>query len=105
MGDCGIENVYAIIRATVAGALDTLSEPPPSAPFDIVLLDPPYAPKSRDDLAPILSAAGRLLAPSGVVVLECARRSHAPAGAGRLVRSRDVVSGDSALAFYDVLAP
>src|ERR1700675_2058359 len=48
---CGIENVYAIIRATVAGALDTLSEPSASASFDIVLLDPPYAPQIRDDLA------------------------------------------------------
>jgi 16S rRNA (guanine966-N2)-methyltransferase len=102
---CGIENVYAIIRATVAGALDTLFEPSASASFDIVLLDPPYAPQSRDDLAPILSAAGRLLAPAGVLVLERARRHQAPEAAGRLVRSRDVVSGDSALAFYDLLAP
>jgi 16S rRNA (guanine966-N2)-methyltransferase len=102
---CGIENVYAIIRATVAGALDTLSEPPASAPFDIVLLDPPYAPPSRDDLAPILSAAGRVLAPGGVLVRERSRRHQPPGVAGRLIRSRDVVSGDSALAFYDVLAP
>ncbi len=102
---CGIENVYAIIRATVAGALDTLSEPSASASFDIVLLDPPYAPQSRDDLAPILSAAGRLIAPTGVLVLERARRHEAPEAAGRLVCSRDVVSGDSALAFYDLLVP
>jgi 16S rRNA (guanine966-N2)-methyltransferase len=102
---CGIENVYAIIRATVARALDTLSGPPASAPFDIVLLDPPYAPQSRDDLALILSAAGRLLAPAGVLVLERARRHQAPEAAGRLVRSRDVVSGDSVLAFYGVPVP
>src|SRR3984957_6469692 len=57
---CGIENVYAIIRATVAGALDTLSRSLAAEPidaklfdaklfdaklFDIVLLDPPYAPQ------------------------------------------------------------
>jgi 16S rRNA (guanine966-N2)-methyltransferase len=115
---CGIENVYAIIRATVAGALDTLSRSLAAKPidaksfdaklfnaklFNIVLLDPPYAPQSRDDLAPILTAAGRLLAPAGVLVLEHARRHQAPEAAG-LIRSRDVVSGDSALAFYDVLA-
>jgi 16S rRNA (guanine966-N2)-methyltransferase len=101
---CGIENVYAIIRETVARALDTLHERPASEPFDIVLLDPPYAPPRRDDLVAILTAAGRLLAPTGVLVLERARRHQAPEAAGRLVRSRDVVSGDSALAFYDVLA-
>ena len=111
---CGIENVYAIIRATVAGALDTLSRSLAAEPidaklfdaklFDIVLLDPPYAPQSRADLAPILTAAARLLAPAGVIVLEHARRHHAPEAAG-LIRSRQVVSGDSALAFYDVPAP
>jgi 16S rRNA (guanine966-N2)-methyltransferase len=116
---CGIENVYAIIPTTVAGALDALSGSPAAKPFgakffgtklfddaklfDVVLLDPPYAPESRDDLTPILTAAGRLLAPDGVLVLERARRHPVPEAAGRLVRSREVVSGDSALAFYAML--
>jgi 16S rRNA (guanine966-N2)-methyltransferase len=121
---CGIENVYAIMPTTVAGALDALSESPAAKPFgakflgtklfddarlfdaklfDVVLLDPPYAPESRDDLAPILTAAGRLIAPNGVLVLERARRHPVPEAAGRLVCSREVVSGDSALAFYHVL--
>ncbi len=99
---CGIENVYAIIRAKVALALDRLGETPAFEPFDIVLLDPPYAAQSRDDLEPILNAAGRLLAPTGVLVLEHARRHQGPETAGQLVRSRDVISGDSALAFYEV---
>jgi 16S rRNA (guanine966-N2)-methyltransferase len=97
---CGIENVYAIIRTTVAAALAVPFDP---VPFDIVLLDPPYAPQSRDDLAAILAAAGGVLAHTGILVLERARRHPAPETAGRLIRSRDVGSGDSALAFYDVL--
>jgi hypothetical protein len=35
-----------------------------------------------------------------VVVFEHARRAPAPASIGRLVLTRDLVSGDSALAFY-----
>ena len=97
---CGIENVYAIIRAKVARALDTLGEQAGSSPFDIVLLDPPYAPQSRDDIEPILTAAGRLLAPTGVLVLEHARRAPGARDAGiwsRIVAGipRTVISGDS----------
>jgi hypothetical protein len=56
-------------------------------------------------MAPILSAAGECLAAGGVAVLERARRQPAPDTAGCLVRSRDVLSGDSALTFYEVKAP
>ena len=42
---CGIENSYAIIRAKVARALDSLHHQPAFEPFEIVLLDPPYAPR------------------------------------------------------------
>jgi 16S rRNA (guanine(966)-N(2))-methyltransferase RsmD len=88
---------YAIIRAPAARAFATL--PAASAsfdPFDIVLLDPPY------DVAAeaALDGVDRLVAPDGVVVLEHARRRPAPETAGRLVRTRDLASGDSALAFY-----
>ncbi len=43
---CGIENSYAIIRAKVARALDSLHNQPAFEPFEIVLLDPPYALRS-----------------------------------------------------------
>jgi 16S rRNA (guanine966-N2)-methyltransferase len=114
---CGIENSYAIIRAKVARALDSLHNQPAFEPFEIVLLDPPYArrPVPRDwvpgcgvagfggdDLEAILTAAGRVLAPAGVLVLERARRDRAPEAAGRLRHSRTVVSGDSALSFYEM---
>ena len=104
---CGIENSYAIIRAKVARALDSLHNQPAFEPFEIVLLDPPYAVRSGaggggDDLEAVLTAAGRVLAPTGVLVLERARRDPAPETAGRLRLSRTVVSGDSALAFYEM---
>ena len=104
---CGIENSYAIIRAKVARALDSLHNQPAFEPFEIVLLDPPYA-LSRgsrpggDDLEAVLTAAGRVLAPTGVLVLERARRDPAPETAGLLRHSRTVVSGDSALTFYEM---
>jgi 16S rRNA (guanine966-N2)-methyltransferase len=109
---CGIENSYAIIRAKVARALDSLHNQPAFEPFGIVLLDPPYAVHSvagrsvaggrGDDLEAILTAAGRVLAPAGVLVLERARRDPAPDAAGQLRHSRTVVSGDSALLFYEM---
>jgi 16S rRNA (guanine(966)-N(2))-methyltransferase RsmD len=96
---CGVQNGYAIIRAPVSGALETLQADPAFVPFDIILLDPPY------DLPParVLAEAGshdRLLAPGGILVLEHARREPSPAAAGRLARTRLLTSGDSALSFY-----
>jgi 16S rRNA (guanine966-N2)-methyltransferase len=92
---CGIASGYVIIRASVAGALDTLRERPADR-FDIVLLDPPY------DAAPdaVVATAGGVMADGGVLVLEHARKRPAPPVAGRLVRTREVIAGDSALAFY-----
>ena len=50
----------------------------------------------------MLAAAGVLIAPGGLLVLEHARRRPAPEAAGRLVRVRQVASGDSALSFYEL---
>jgi hypothetical protein len=52
-------------------------------------------------MAGVLSAAGERLAANGQAVLERARRQPAPERAGRLARSRDVISGSSALTFYE----
>jgi 16S rRNA (guanine966-N2)-methyltransferase len=89
---CGLGGGYAIIRASIERAL----APPHADSFDIMLLDPPY----DDAPGAILAAAGECLAADGIVVLEHARRKAAPETAGRLVRTRAVTSGDSALAFY-----
>ncbi|MGE3177217.1 MAG: 16S rRNA (guanine(966)-N(2))-methyltransferase RsmD [Vicinamibacterales bacterium] len=85
----------AIIRATAARALEMLRGPD-VAPFDIVLLDPPY------DQAPAAALDGveAVVAPDGLVVLEHATRTPAPERVGRLVKYRDLPSGDSTLSFY-----
>lgn len=65
-------------------------------PFDIVVLDPPYA---LPDVAPALTLALRTLAPGGLGVLEHAWRRRPPGvpGGGP---TRTVRAGDSALSFY-----
>jgi 16S rRNA (guanine(966)-N(2))-methyltransferase RsmD len=90
---CGIGSGYAMMRGTVEG----IAGPAARRQFDLILLDPPY------DLAgaqAVIEAVGRTLADGGLLVLEHARRRAAPAAAGDLIRTRDVVSGDSGLAFY-----
>lgn len=96
---CGIAEGYAIIRASLDRGLDMLRSGPGFAPFDIVLLDPPYD-QTAGTMLETLTGADSVLAPDGLVVLEHARRQPAPSRAGRLVLTRRLVSGDSALAFY-----
>jgi 16S rRNA (guanine966-N2)-methyltransferase len=107
---CGIAEGYAIIRESVERALDTLRDRAPSAPFDLVLLDPPYNrrpggsgdPGGPGDFGTVLAAAGEVVAADGLVVLEHSRKRATPEAAGVLVRTREVTSGDSALTLYAV---
>jgi 16S rRNA (guanine966-N2)-methyltransferase len=92
LSSCGVTDRYAIIRAGIDRAAQTLAP----ASFDLVLLDPPY-----DAVAePIVAVVAPLVAANGTLVLEHARRQATPAAVGDLQRTREVVSGDSALAFY-----
>ena len=92
---CGAQNRCVIIRDTVERALAGVVR---GSPFDLIVLDPPYDCPTLDE---IVSAAGRHLAPGGVIVLEHAKRRAAPAAVGvRAVRL--VPSGDSALTLYEV---
>jgi 16S rRNA G966 N2-methylase RsmD len=86
---CGsAEDRYVIIRAPQSLAAESI---------DLAVLDPPY---DEPDLTATIAAAEPLIAPGGLLILEHARRRPAPEQAGRLRMSRDLVSGDSALAFY-----
>ena len=91
---CGVADRYAIIRARFADVPARLA----GRTFDVVFVDPPYGP---EHLTGALEAAAPLVAPGGLLVLEHAKRDPAPAQAGALTRTRDLVSGDSALAFYE----
>ena len=63
-----------------------------AAPFDLVLLDPPYDDPALDDA---VRAGLGVLRDDGVLVLEHATRVAAPEGAFRTVKA-----GDSSLSFY-----
>src|SRR5476649_1912288 len=75
LAHCGVENGYAIIRATVARAIVQLDAAAFGSYelFDIVWFDPPY-----DELSDtVLAAADVLMASGGLLVLEHARRRPA----------------------------
>jgi 16S rRNA (guanine(966)-N(2))-methyltransferase RsmD len=92
---CGIDTGYTVLRSSVAHAADQLRG---QTPFDIVLMDPPYdAPPG-----PALAALEPLVTASGIVVFEHSRRTEVPTEAGRLVRVRQVISGDSVLSLYEL---
>jgi len=91
---CGVTDGCTIVTARI--------EAGPRAPhggvFDVILLDPPYAPAPIGEAA--LGAMGEWLSPGGVLVLEHAARSAPPPRAGKLALGRRLTAGDSALAFY-----
>ena len=92
LAHCGVTDGYDIIRALVVHAIGNFV----AASFDIILFDPPYDEAPEEAMA----AAGEVLAPGGVLVLEHARRRKAAESAGSLARVRQVIAGDSALSFY-----
>jgi 16S rRNA (guanine966-N2)-methyltransferase len=89
---CGVKDRYAIIRAGFAGAAPRLA-----GPFEILFLDPPYG---AAELKGALDAASRLAAGESLLIVEHAARDAAPERTAGLVRVRELVQGDSALAFY-----
>jgi 16S rRNA (guanine966-N2)-methyltransferase len=92
---CGVTDRYAIIRVDFARARRLLE----ADPIDILFLDPPYG---RTELTAALTSAAALAGPGTRVVIEHAKRDTPPPQAGSLVLTRDLVSGDSGLAFYSV---
>ena len=87
----GVKDACVIIRGDFR---KTRLDP---ASFDLVLLDPPYR---IDDLEAVTVRAADLVKDPGQMVLEHGRRYTSPERAGRLMRYRVLVAGDSALSFY-----
>lgn len=67
-------------------------------PFDVVIVDPPYA--ETDALVRALELVGPQLAPDGVVVAKHFWRDRPPATVGLLASERERRFGETALTFY-----
>jgi 16S rRNA (guanine(966)-N(2))-methyltransferase RsmD len=93
---CGAGEACVVLRAAFPGLHRRASR---HAAVDLAVLDPPY---DVPDLTASIAAAEPLMAPGGLLVLEHARRRQVPDEVGRLRKTRDLISGDSALAFYQL---
>ncbi|MFN2557349.1 MAG: 16S rRNA (guanine(966)-N(2))-methyltransferase RsmD [Nitriliruptorales bacterium] len=89
----GLEAQAFVVRDDVRAALRTR---PRGAPFDIVLIDPPYDVDHRE-LQEVLHLVSELTAPEGVVVLELGRRTAHPPWPERLQPGRERRYGDTLL--------
>jgi 16S rRNA (guanine(966)-N(2))-methyltransferase RsmD len=96
LAHCGIETSYTVIRSSLEPGLERLRAAAAFVPFDVVLLDPPYGLSTSQ----ALDGCESVISSDGILALEHARRQPAPESAGRLVRVRQVHSGDSTLSFY-----
>ena len=90
---CGVADRYAIIRAGFAEAGRLLA----GGVFDVIFLDPPYG---EVELAAAIASASPLVSDGTLLVIEHAKRDAAAERTETLVRTRELTSGDSALAFY-----
>ena len=90
---CGVRAATELVRGTFGGPRSVRLV----GPFDLVLLDPPYA---SDDFSGAIDLSASLVAPGGQLVLEHSRRRESPAAGGALQRTRVLTAGDSALSFY-----
>ena len=96
---CGIAEGYAIIRASLDRGVDMLRSGQDSrrSTSSCSIRHTTRPPPQCWRHWPAPTACSQ---PDGLVVLEHSRRQPAPDRAGRLVLTRRLVSGDSALAFY-----
>ncbi len=93
-----LENAGRVVRRD---AITWLADPAGAAaegPFDLVLVDPPYA--DTASLVRSVELVGPHLAPGGVVVAKHFWRDRPPAEVGLLASDRQRRFGETALTFY-----
>lgn len=81
-------------------ASDAAVGPPAGGPFDVVLLDPPYAAPGEIHAALARLGTGRVLAPRARVVVKHFWREALPGAVGLLASERDRRFGETTLTFY-----
>jgi 16S rRNA (guanine(966)-N(2))-methyltransferase RsmD len=91
---CGVADRSLVMKARFIDASRQFGR----ASFDLILLDPPY---NEPDFPGVIQAAASIVKMNGLVVLEHARRSTVPVASSQLISVRTLVSGDSALTFYE----
>ena len=103
---CGVTDGYIIVRGGFDGHGGLAGQKRgesarrshrPLGPFDVIFLDPPYADPVIDDA---MRAAVTWLSPSGLLIVEHAARDPIAEPSGMRL-TRDLRSGDSALAFME----
>ena len=87
-----------VVRRDAVVWLADASAAAEAGPFDVVLVDPPYA--ATDALAHALELVGAHLAGNGVVVAKHFWRDAPPARPGLLASVRERRFGETALTFY-----
>jgi len=97
----GIKDEARIINAEAVSGLRRIGGQ--RSGFDIVFLDPPYASQVYEDVMSRLGS-GNLLSADGIVVVEHRAKSPLKSDYGKLRGVRESIQGDSALAFYQLLA-
>ncbi len=68
--------------------------------FDLAFIDPPYEREDLYEAALRLFGTSDLLAQDGLLILEHSKRKELPESSGILRKTRSLVQGDAALAFY-----
>jgi 16S rRNA (guanine966-N2)-methyltransferase len=108
---CGVKDGYIIVRGGFEGSVgpgagraghkrgESARRSPLGrlGPFDVIFLDPPYADPVVNDA---MRAAATWLSPSGLLIVEHAARDPIVEPSGMRL-TRDLRSGDSALAFME----
>jgi 16S rRNA (guanine966-N2)-methyltransferase len=92
-----------VVRRDVIAWLTDPAGAATGAPFDLVLVDPPYA--DTTGLVRTLELVGPHLAPDGVVVAKHFWRDAPPPRVGMLAAERDRRFGETALTFYRPVDP
>lgn len=88
---------WAVCRGDAVRNLRALARR--EAPFDVIVLDPPYHSEEGKKALNVVAACA-MLAPAGILCLEHARHHGVPPAAGELELTKQHRYGDTVLSFY-----